>query len=205
MMELLDSYGNVVGAEYASDALPFFKELVQSSGRLVQACATRLPFIAGTFDLITAFDVLEHIEDDRAAVHEISGALRGEGTFFCTVPAHPWLWSDFDEFSHHHRRYTATSLRRLLTEADLRIERMFYMNSILFAPIVLIRVVRNSVKKMRMQLGLRADSRPKWAELRMPPLVINRVLTKTFGLEARWAPHLDIPFGLTLVCIASKR
>jgi len=131
--------------------------------------------------------------------------LRGEGTFLGLVPAHPWLWSDFDEFSKHQRRYSAATLRRLFEEANLSTERIFSINSVLFAPIVALRTARNAIKKIRILLGLRVDHRPRATGLQLPPSFINWILTQTFGMEARLAPRFDIPFGVTLVCIAQKR
>ena len=77
-------------------------------------CSTLVDSAAGPFDAIGAFDVVEHIEDDRAFVDQVSDALTERGLFFVTVPAHRWLWSNTDREAGHFRRYTAETLKRLM-------------------------------------------------------------------------------------------
>ena len=203
-METLKPYGWLCGTEYASDALPWCRELLGAESRLVQSSATELPFAASSFDLVTAFDVLEHIADDVTAATEIHRILRRDGTFLCTVPAHPWLWSEFDEYSGHQRRYTAAALRRLLTEADFEIQRMFYFNAVLFVPVVIVRFMKNVADVVRNSLGAGGDRRVRGTGLGMPPSLVNKALSEAFGMEARWVPRFDIPFGVSLVCIVRK-
>lgn len=205
MLEVLSRYGVVTGIESSADASSWYGELVRDGVSLAHSTATSLPFVARSFELITAFDVLEHIEDDAASAKEIHRALRDGGTLLCTVPAHPWLWSDFDDYSRHCRRYTAATLRRLLTRADFQIERMFYVNSILFAPIATLRVLTNAVERARVFFGTKSNRAPRGTGMETPPAPINKILTSLFAAEARWAPYVNTPFGVTLVCIARKR
>ena len=88
---------------------------------LVQADVCRAPFSA-RFELIGMFDVLEHIPDDRGILRQVNNLLSPNGALLMTVPAHPELWSYFDEASQHCRRYTPEELRQKLEEAGLVVE-----------------------------------------------------------------------------------
>ena len=74
----------------------------------------------GTFDLATALDVLEHVDDDAQFLAAIRERVRPAGTLLITVPAHPLLWTRHDELLEHRRRYTAQALRTLISSADLQ-------------------------------------------------------------------------------------
>jgi SAM-dependent methyltransferase len=89
---------------------------------VLRADATRLPLAPGSVDLVVAFDVLEHIEDDKAAVAGILEALRPGGTFLVAVPADPGLWSAHDDAVGHVRRYTRQTLTDLLASAGFTLE-----------------------------------------------------------------------------------
>jgi len=88
---------------------------------VMRADATRLPLASGALDLVVAFDVLEHIDDDDAAAAEIARVLRPGGTVLIAVPADPRLWSAHDEAVGHVRRYTRPELVSLLTRNGLRV------------------------------------------------------------------------------------
>ena len=77
---------------------------------LMRMAARRIPF-DGEFDVVGAFDVIEHIEDDRAVLREMHRAAVPGGGILLTVPQHPFLWSEFDRQARHVRRYTAPELR----------------------------------------------------------------------------------------------
>src|SRR5207344_2586845 len=90
---------------------------------VVRADATRLPIGPAGLDLVVAFDVLEHIEDDKAAVRGVFEALRPGGTFLIAVPADPALWSAHDEAVGHVRRYTRQTLHDLLAGSGFEVGR----------------------------------------------------------------------------------
>jgi SAM-dependent methyltransferase len=103
----------VAGLRHAAARLPARVALMQMDAR-------RLPF-AAEFEAIGAFDVLEHIDDDRGVLREIHRALTPGGLLLLTVPQHRWLWSAADEVAHHRRRYTAGELHGKLAEAGFAI------------------------------------------------------------------------------------
>lgn len=87
---------------------------------LFQMDARRIPF-RDHFDLIGAFDVIEHIEDDEAVLAEVHKALRPGGGILLTVPQHAWLWSPVDVFAGHARRYRRKDLVEKLERAGFEI------------------------------------------------------------------------------------
>ena len=88
-----------------------------------------------------AFDVLEHTNDDLGILGEIRGLLSSGGRFYCTVPAHEWLWSREDVTAEHHRRYSLKSLTRSLKNAGMQIEYITSIFSWLLIPVLLIRAL----------------------------------------------------------------
>lgn len=197
-LELLRPYGQLTGIEYAPEALHYCRQRVAAYAALVRGSGTALPVRPTCYDLVTAFDVLEHIPDDAATASEIWRILKPGGAFFCIVPAHPWLWSDFDELSHHQRRYTMDSLATLLQHAGLQIEDLFYTNSWIFGPVVVLRGLRKMLKRVWQR------SWDAGGELRVPSQPLNSLLTHLFSSEARFLPRYRLPFGVSLVVIARK-
>ena len=109
--ELTGSEILVAGLEIASERVP--------SARFYQMDARSIPF-REYFDVIGAFDVLEHIDDDELVLSQISQAVRPGGVLLLSVPQHPRLWSRQDERAHHVRRYTAAELRHKVVAGGLR-------------------------------------------------------------------------------------
>ncbi|MHB8658456.1 MAG: class I SAM-dependent methyltransferase [Solirubrobacteraceae bacterium] len=89
---------------------------------LFQFDARRIPFTEA-FDVVGAFDVLEHIDEDEHVLAEMRQALRSDGGIILTVPQHPWLWSDADDFGEHKRRYRRAELAHKVTAAGFEIRR----------------------------------------------------------------------------------
>jgi SAM-dependent methyltransferase len=121
-----------LAVEYSADGAALAAERGLA---VVRGDATALPCASGSLDLVTAFDVLEHIEDDYLAAAEIRRALQPGGTLLVTVPADMRLWSAHDVASHHVRRYDRAGLRRLVTKAGLRIDEVWSWN-VLLRPMV---------------------------------------------------------------------
>lgn len=92
--------------------------------------ARRIPF-ADEFDVVGAFDVLEHITEDVVVLAEIHKSLKPGGVLVLTVPQHPWLWSQADEYAVHQRRYTAAEIQQKLHDAGFNILRSSSFVSIL--------------------------------------------------------------------------
>ena len=110
---------------------------------VARADATKLPLKDNSLDLITAFDVLEHLEDDDSAVQEIRRVLRPSGTFLIAVPADPRLWSAHDVAVDHVRRYTRETMLDLLRRNDITVEECTSWN-VLLRPVVAMRRHKSS-------------------------------------------------------------
>lgn len=111
------------------------------AAELVQADIRNLPW-EEEFDVVGAFDVLEHVAEDEAALRQMVRAIRPGGGVIVTVPQHPWLWSPVDEYSGHVRRYSRALLRSRLEDAGLRIERLTSFVSPLLPAMALSRLAR---------------------------------------------------------------
>ncbi len=124
-----------VALEYGAEGA----EVAHERGLLtLRADATRLPVDDASLDLIVAFDILEHIEDDDLAVSEVARILRPDGTFLVAVPADPKLWSAHDEAVDHVRRYTRETLSSVLHRGGFDVVDMTSWN-VLLRPIVAMR------------------------------------------------------------------
>jgi SAM-dependent methyltransferase len=91
--------------------------------QLLQLDAGHLPFDA-EWDVVGAFDVLEHLDDDAGALAELARAVVPAGTVLLTVPQHPWLWSVDDEYGRHRRRYRRGELVARVRDAGLEVVRV---------------------------------------------------------------------------------
>jgi SAM-dependent methyltransferase len=146
------------------------------------------------FDLVGAFDVLEHIEDDLKAIRGLHRAVRSGGHVLLTVPQHPWLWSAFDEHSRHVRRYRRAELVERVTQAGLTPVRVTsFVTSLL--PLM-------ALSRMRQRRSRRAYD--PIAELLLPA-PIDRVLEMALDSERRlirWG--VNLPVGGSLVLLARR-
>jgi SAM-dependent methyltransferase len=142
------------------------------------------------YDLIGAFDVIEHIADDAAALASIARRLKPGGKLVVAVPAHQWMWSAHDTVNHHHRRYSKRALRQLFESSPLKLEAIGYFNSLLFPLAVAQRLASRVSGK---------DS----SHLTLPPRPVNYALERGFAAERRLIAKLPLPPGLSLFAIGS--
>ena len=157
---------------------------------LLQLDASVVPFVA-EFDVVGAYDVLEHLDEDSAALEEFRKALKPGGGLVVLVPQHPALWSEHDERAGHARRYTASELRRKVAIAGFEIERITSLYCSLLPAIVLSRWVNR----------LRRNATAEYQPGRATNWLFARVLRIETGLIRA---GLDMPFGGSLLLIARK-
>jgi SAM-dependent methyltransferase len=188
---LLSRFGDVEGVDVSPDALDFCRRRGLEKVRL--GAAEALPYEDGTFDLVTALDVVEHMDDDVAGLREMRRVLRPGGRILLFVPTFMFLWGVQDDVSHHRRRYRLPELRRVVREAGFEIERTTYANITFFAPILLVR------KLMRLT-GIRTDTE---SSINVP--AFNRLFGRVLGAESNVLRYLNLPFGVSGLCVARVR
>lgn len=187
--QMLRSFGRLDGVELDSAARAI------ASRRLGHAVMDApLPELTGVpvgaYDLIAMLDVLEHLEEDRAALVSLAGRLRPGGRMLITVPAHPWMWSVHDEVNHHQRRYTRRTLAAAVSDAGLKLEMLSWFNSLLF-PLA-------AAARLAGRITGKEDS-----DDRLPPAPVNRLFEKVFGLERYAIGRVPLPPGVSLAAIVS--
>jgi SAM-dependent methyltransferase len=166
--------------------------LQTSRSRLARADAGQLPFAEGVFDWVLALDVLEQrLVVPGQALSEARRVLRPGGRLVIRVPAHPWLYGPHDVFWGGGKRFRRSELTALLTEAGFSIRRVSYANTLLFLPAVAARLLGRTT-------GVGSD------DMRPMPGPINRGLLAALMLEARWLARYNLPYGLSLLCLAER-
>jgi ubiquinone/menaquinone biosynthesis C-methylase UbiE len=187
---MLSEFGEAEGVDVSPDALNFCRERGLQNVKL--GAAESLPYEDHTFDLVTALDVVEHIDDDVAGLREMRRVLRPGGRLLLFVPTFMFLWGVQDDVSHHRRRYRLPELSRAVTEAGLQVERTTYANITFFLPILVGR-------KLMKLAGIRTESENS---ITVPAL--NGFFGAIFGAERHWLRHLKIPFGVSGLCVARR-
>lgn len=194
LLQTLEQEGLAVGLDFSPVALRYCRE--RRLRHLGRADVRHLPLPANCIDLITALDLIEHIRDDAGLLGEFHRVLRPGGLALMSVPAHKNLWSSHDVALHHHRRYEKTEFRALVEAAGLHIERYTSAVATVYPAAALFRRLKRRFVK--------PDTPPRTDEFPLPRCV-NTVLHRILTLEARWLRHHNLPFGLSILCLARKR
>ena len=186
-LPVLVDRGAVVGVDAGAAPLGFAGAVPKARARLES-----LPFGDGSFDLVTALDILEHLDDDVAGARELARVVRPGGWLVVFVPAFRFLWSLQDEVSEHRRRYTRSGLVATLERAGLAVQRSSYFNTLLFPPILL----------GRLALRIRRPAITSENVLTHP--ILDRLLGRIFAAEGPLLGHLNLPFGVSAMAIAQR-
>ena len=190
-MQHLQQFGVVTGIDFAAEALQFCHQ--RGEKNVQQMDATHMTFAPESFDLVTAFDVLEHL-DDVAALRQIHKVLKPEGYLLLTVPAYMFLWSDHDRALHHLRRYTRPEIESRLRETGFKVRRSSYLITTFFFIIVAFRILNRICPN---------KTKPKTSYL-MLPRPLNAFLTGLLRIEAKLVNHMSFPFGTSVMVLAKK-
>ena len=188
-LEMLGKFGAAEGVDVSDDALAFCRA---KGLKAHKGLAEKLPFADESFDVVTALDVVEHLDDDAAGLKEMNRVLKNGGKTLIFVPAFMWLWGVQDDVSNHRIRYTKKQIVERLQTAGFKIERATYANITFFAPILAGRTLMKLT-------GIKPES-----ENNVNISALNGVFGRVFGAEKFWLKKFNFPFGVSIVIAAEK-
>lgn len=192
----LASACRVVGIDSRAESLDLARSRVEAlGGRVVQSSLEQVDLPDGCATVVTLLDVIEHLDDDRAAFSEMLRIARPGGLVIVTVPAMRWLWSDWDVALHHRRRYERAALLEVLRHPEAELLHCAYLNPWLLAPIAAVRALRR-IKPVRGG-GTRAEDR-------IPPRALNELFFRqmVYFSTRRW---FRPPAGLSLLAVVRRK
>ena len=188
-LEMLSQFGEAEGVDVSDDALEFCR---RKGLKVQKGLAETLPYADETFDLTTALDVVEHLDDDVSGLKEMYRVTKSGGYSLIFVPAFMWLWGVQDDISNHRIRYTKKQIVDRLEKAGYTIERATYANFTFFAPVLGGRTVMKLT-------GIKPES-----ENNINISALNGLFGKIFSAERFLLKNLDFPFGVSIVVVARK-
>lgn len=169
-------------------------------GQGISASALQLPFRDGTFDVVGAFDVIEHCDPEPTALAELRRVLRPGGLLLASVPAYEWAWTEHDRYAGHYRRYTRPRLTHSVQAAGFRVTRATYAFAGVFPMFAADRLLRR-VRQERQPAPLEGTERPPLPQV--SPFT-DRVLTGLSATEATLLRKHDLPFGSSVFLAALR-
>ena len=188
-LEMLAQFGSAEGVDVSDDALEFCRR----KGLTVQkGLAESLPYADGSFDITTALDVVEHLDDDVAGLSEMHRVTKTGGHSLIFVPAFMWLWGVQDDVSNHRIRYTKKQIVERIEKAGFTVERATYANFTFFAPIL-------GGRTLMKLTGIKPES-----ENNVNISALNGAFGKLFSAERHWLKRFNFPFGVSIVIRAKK-
>ena len=188
-LEMLSHFGSAEGVDVSDEALEFCRQ----KGLTVQkGLAETLPYADETFDISTALDVIEHLDDDVAGLREMHRVTRSGGYSLIFVPAFMWLWGVQDDISNHRIRYTKSQIVERIEKAGFRVERATYANFTFFAPIL-------GGRALLKLTGIKPES-----ENNVNISALNGLFGSIFSAERFWLKRFGFPFGVSIVVVAKK-
>lgn len=183
---------SLFGSEIFSEGLSYASKRSQNA-TFFQMDARNIPF-KDEFDVIGAFDVLEHIPEDQIVLQQMFQAVRPNGGIILTVPQHQFLWSKADDYACHVRRYEADELKKKVLHAGFRILRTTSFVSLLLPLMMASRLMPRREESDYDPLSELKLSRP-----------VNTFFEKCLDLERAFIRHgLDMCMGGSLLLIAQK-
>ncbi len=191
--EILNTLGfSAEGLEFSEDAIGLAR-LRSPNMTLRKGSFPDVDLGGKRYNLITLFDVLEHIEDDAGALRVAHSLLQSGGYLLLTVPAFTFLWTEHDALAHHQRRYRKKDLLKKLKDAGFHITYFSYFNFFLFFPIAFVRVIK---KILHISSGK--------SDFALTPPWLNVLLTKIFSVEGVFLQNVSFPLGVSIIALARK-
>ncbi len=202
MMHHLSQYGRVTGLEIDGRPLKIAR---QRGYEVEQFDATKpMPFAANTFEAITAFDVIEHNQDDMAILRDSYRILKPGGHIIITVPAFMWLWSHNDDLNAHVRRYAEWELRRKMAMAGFEVGRVTFNNFFVFPLVAMLILLRRALQTKPDLASHHVAEEEYQVEMEPSAPPVNAILTLVGQLEAALIGRLDLPIGTSLIAVGQK-
>lgn len=195
MFRVLEDFGATEGADGSPDAIKFASERFPA----IKIHHTLLPELppVGEWDVITAFDVIEHLDEPVACMRALVEKLTPDGQFVITVPAYQFLWSEHDVVHHHKRRYTRSLLDEHVRAAGLRITYATHFNTWLLPAIAGVRLVQHVLPK-------RAQPSGDGGDLKQTGGLVNGLLARLFASERHALRLGKLPAGVSIFAIAER-
>lgn len=191
LLKELEKFGEVHGLDCAQEAIDYCKKrgLAESvkKGNILD-----IPFDDEQFDIVTALDILEHLEDESRALKEINRILKKNGIAIIFVPAFQFLWAVQDEASHHFRRYRLGELVNKIEQANLKILKASYFNTFLLPAVALTRLFIR-IFKIKIE-----------AESQIHSKVLNPLLHRIFWFESELLKYMNFPFGVSILFVVKR-
>ncbi|MCX7626501.1 MAG: class I SAM-dependent methyltransferase [Candidatus Sumerlaeaceae bacterium] len=194
MMEDLAQFGEVTGLDFSPIALTYCRQ--RGLQKLIRADVEQIPLCSDCADILTAFDLVEHVENDRALLQEMFRILKPSGYAFITVPAHKKLWSMHDVALHHKRRYEKKEFESLVRDAGFAIERYSYIMMSIYPMAALFRKAKRAF--------VRESTAPPHTDEFPLPQSVNAALLTLVSAERHLLRRWNLPFGLSLFAIVRK-
>jgi SAM-dependent methyltransferase len=192
-MDMLRPYGRPMGFDLTGGGLALARPRQLP---LARADVTRIPFLDETFDLVTAFDVLQCVPDDLGAVREMARVTRPGGAVVATVAALAILSGDHAEVWQEVRRYGPRTLTRLFVDAGLTPQRPAFIFGSIFPLMLGVRITQRLLRPYR---PLRPDT-----DIAVPSAPVNALLTGLLQTEAALSRRVPMPIGSSLLIVARK-
>jgi SAM-dependent methyltransferase len=194
---MLQEFGEVTSLEYDKYCCDYAQS--ELGIPMINGSATELPFEDSGFDIVCAFDVIEHIEEDSLAISEMYRVCKPGGHLFLTVPAFEFLWSEHDQVNYHVRRYNKKSLNDADKYVKKEIEYLTYFNFFLFLPIAIVRILASLIKNPR------TIENPKSDFSKVNDGITSKILYQIFLFERIFLENrIRLPFGISIMYISKK-
>ena len=188
----LKKFGEVTGVDINPEAIYFSKK---RGVNVKKTSVNKLPFKSETFDLVVSMDVLYHRKvNDKKALSEIYRVLKPRGLLLLRVPASPILFSSHDRYVHTRERYTKQKLLGRLEKAGFKVEKISYINTILFFPALL---------KFLYEKIIKSDHSS--SNIKQIPERLNQVILTFLSFENWLLKYASLPFGIGLFAVAKKK
>lgn len=197
---MMQQFGEVTSVEYDSDCCTFLNNDLKI--HTINTSITQLPFKENEFDLVCAFDVIEHVEDHQLAAQEMKRVCKQNGFVFVTVPAYQFLWSEHDVINQHCRRYKSKELLQLFAIINLKKIKQSYFNFWFFLPIATIRILLWPIQKNKLKQNPTKNAQSDFGKFNNG--IINKICYTIFITEKFLLRTINFPFGVSNLLLLKK-